>query len=92
MVKVRRIRFYGLANGLAICLDHQRRKYVGKKQKDLALKVAGGSQQAVDAVRWTVSQGEGQQLLSGLQVPVSLALTQQAAHIPGRTVSWRKED
>lgn len=58
---------------------------------DLTLKVAGGSQQAVDAVGGAVSQGERQQLLPGLQVSVSIALTQQTAHIPGQTVAWRKE-
>lgn len=58
---------------------------------DLTLKVTGGSQQAVDVVGRTVSQRERQQLLSGLQVSVSFALTKQTAHVPGRTVSWRKE-
>lgn len=60
------------------------------EETDLALKVAGGSQQAVDAVRGAVGEGECQQLLPGLQLPVSVALTQQAAHIPGQTVAWRK--
>lgn len=58
---------------------------------DLTLKVTGGSQQAVDVVRRTVSQRERQQLLSGLQVSVSFTLTEQTADIPGWTVSWRKE-
>lgn len=57
---------------------------------DLTLKVTGGSQQAVDVVGRTVSQRERQQLLSGLQVSVSFTLTKQTAHVPGRTVSWRK--
>lgn len=58
---------------------------------DLTLKVTGGSQQAVDVVGRTVSQRERQQLLSCLQVSVSFTLTKQTAHVPGRTVSWRKE-
>lgn len=61
------------------------------EENDLTLKVTGGSQQAVDVVRRTVSQGERQQLLPSLQVSVSFALTQQTAHIPGQTVAWRKE-
>lgn len=61
------------------------------QENDLTLKVTGGSQQAVDVVRRTVSQRERQQLLSGLQVSVSFTLTEQTADIPGRTVSWRKE-
>lgn len=61
------------------------------EQNDLTLKITGGRQQAVDVVRRTVSQRERQQLLPGLQVCVSFALTQQTAHIPGQTVAWRKE-
>lgn len=64
---------------------------VKEQEIDLTLKVAGGSQQAVDVVRRTVSQRKRQQLLSGLQISVSFTLTQQTADIPGRTVSWRKE-
>lgn len=60
------------------------------EETDLALKVAGGSQQAVDAVGGAVGEGERQQLLPGLQLSVSVALTQQTAHIPGLTVAWRK--
>lgn len=62
------------------------------EENDLTLKVTGGRQQVVDVVRRTVSQGERQQLLPGLQVSVSFALTKQTAHIPGQTVSWRKEE
>lgn len=61
------------------------------EENDLTLKVTGGSQQAVDVVRRTVSQGERQQLLPGLQVSVSFALAEQTAHIPGQTVAWREE-
>lgn len=61
------------------------------EENDLTLEVTGGSQQAVDVVRRTVSQGERQQLLPGLQVSVSFALAEQTAHIPGQTVAWREE-